>query len=76
MTSDDRIKQEFKSEFKDAFTKVSNNMSVGFGKDGDGNITLEVRLANNTLKNILPNDYRGLKVNVVVVGKLSAQEGK
>jgi hypothetical protein len=70
-----QIKEKFKSEFEEAFLKVNNNMSVGFGEDDLGNPTLEVRLTNDKLKNVLPSNYQGLKVNVMVIGKIEPYKG-
>lgn len=70
-----QIQDEFISEFRDAFLNANNNMSVGLGKNSVGETTLEVRLTNGKLKSVLPSNYHGLEVNVVVIGKVSALEG-
>jgi hypothetical protein len=67
------LHKQFHKEYKDAFRAVGNNLALGIGKDRiTGEFTLEAHLTNDKLKTLLPEEYHGIKVNVVVIGAVKA----
>ena len=68
-----QIKQMFITAYGAALEMVGNQMAVGIGKDeATGDFTIEARVTNNKLLSVLPDTYQDVKVNVEVVGKISA----
>jgi hypothetical protein len=68
------IKKQFATEYRDAFIAVGNNLATGIGKDSvSGEYIIVAMLTNDTLKNSLPDEYEGVKVNIEVVGEIMAQ---
>ncbi len=67
------VNRDFSRDYSAALEAVGNNLAVGIGKDAEtGEYTIEVRLTNDKLKNILPETYQDAKVNILVVGRLKA----
>lgn len=68
-----KLKKQFHDEYGDKFAQVGNNLAVGIGKDANsGEYTIEARLINLKLKDTLPANYYGVKVNVSIVGNIVA----
>jgi hypothetical protein len=68
-----QIKEMFFTEYGAALSMAGNQMSVGIGKDASTkDFTIEVRTINDKLLSILPETYQDVKVNVQVIGKISA----
>lgn len=68
-----KAKLDFKNTFYPIFISGGNNLAVGIGKDNQtGEYTIAVRLTNDNLKDTLPQTYKGIKVEVEVIGVVRA----
>lgn len=73
MNKIEKLARRFQKEYGPAFEKVGNPMAVGYGLDSKtGEDTIEVRLWYDKLKNTLPANYEGIKVNIRVTGVIKA----
>lgn len=67
------LAQEIHDKYQPAFEAVGNNIAHGYGKDPKtGESTIELRLTSDKLKNTLPAEYKGVKVNIRVTGVIKA----
>jgi len=65
--------EKLRNEFSPALEKVGNHIAYGIGKDPETKRdTIELRLTNDKLMNVLPKEYNGYKVNTIVVGEIIA----
>lgn len=69
----EKLADKFRKEYGEAFEKAGNPMATGYGRDSKtGKDTIEVRLWYDKLKETLPTEYHGTKVNVRVTGVIKA----
>lgn len=68
-----KLSEELRNQYQPGFEKVGNHIAYGVGKDPkSGETTIEFRLTNNKLKNTLPQTYKDVKVNIIVIGAVKA----
>jgi len=66
------IAKQFREEYQPSFTKVGNNIMTGIGLGDDNELILRVYLTTKLLKNTLPTEYKGAKIETQVIGVIKA----
>lgn len=67
-----RLQKQLHQEYGSVFQKGGNHLSLGIGTNDLGEYTLEARLTNDKLKDLLPQKYDDVEINIEVIGVIRA----
>lgn len=68
----DKLVKKFGKEYASKIKALDNNLAYGIGFDDNGEQIIAARLSNENGKELLPTIYHGVKVDIRIIGKVSA----